>query len=290
MNYKKPLGIVFLAAGIVGLVICITGIAQVWRLRGTVLKVANETLDTMLATVETTEDALVVIEDLVTTTSTDVALIESTVQTVTLTLDDTNRILGSLTVLTGTDLPATIEATKASLESAQASAQLIDDVLGAITSVPFFGLAKYQPEIPLNVALGDISESLEPLKPSFATITSSLESASSNLDALEADLEMVSKTTGEIGLVLSDARAVIGDYQVITGDLAKRVARMQQVAAANVTAGAWILTIMLLIFLFPQFGLVERGLSLLSESRENTPTDPDIFDFSAEEQDTPASH
>ncbi len=262
MNSKRIFSIVFLVAASIGTVICIAGIIQVWRFRATVDEVAAVTLDTLQATVVTTEEALAVIGDLVETTSEDVALIEATVQTVTLTIEDTNQVLESLTTLTGTDLPDTINASQVSLESAQASALLVDDVLSAMTSIPFLRLTKYQPDVPLNVALGEISDSLEPLNPSLANISEGLGSASANLEALERELRLISETTREIGAVLVEASGVIEDYQAITGDLSNRIENMQRVASANVTTTAWILTFFLLALLFSQLGLAERGLAM----------------------------
>lgn len=267
MNGKKRLGIVFLIAAIAGALVSIYGIVQVWRARPAAERTARDTLDVTLQTLEATEAGLRVIDDLITTTSEDLVLLETTIQTLTLTIEDTGQVLDSLTTLTGSDLPATITATQTSLASAQTSAALIDDILGALTSIPLLRLGVYQPEVPLSSALGEISTSLDPLQPSLQTISASLDSTSANLDTLESDLAIVTQTTREINAALDGAGEVIGEYQEVTADLVARVERMQRVAAVNIRSIVWILTLLLLALLFPQFALAERGWQLLQEAR-----------------------
>lgn len=283
MKLRKTMGLTFLAAGAIGALFCLIAIIQVWRIRPAAIDLAANSLDVARSTIDATEEGLGVIADLVQTAAVDVALIQSTVQTVTLTLDDTNQVLGSLTTLTGTDLPATIEATQTSLASAQTSAALIDDLLGALTGIPFLGLAKYQPDVPLNAALGEISGSLEPLAPSLATISGSLDDAAGNLASLDQELDAISLTTGEIGDVLKEADGVIADYASIVGDLRERVDSMERAATANITAVAWLLSFLFAVLLFPQFGLAERGLNLVreTENSDNESAPPPLTDGDA---------
>jgi methyl-accepting chemotaxis protein len=276
MVYSKRFwGFAFVIAGSVGALFVIYGIVQVWRARSAGEKIVAETMVVAIDTIQATEEGLDVIQGLVERTSGDVMLLESSIQTLTLTIDNSNLVLGSLSALTGTDLPATIIATQASLTSAQTSAALIDDVLGAMAGIPLLGLGAYQPEVPLSTALGEISESLDPINPSLESISDNLAGTSLNLEALGSELGRVTETTREISATLAGAREVIADYQTIAQDLSVRAERIQEQAPATLRGLAWLLTFLLLALLFPQIGLAERGLGLLQESERET-TEPNL--------------
>src|SRR5260221_12730175 len=93
----------------------------------------------------------------------------------------------SLNRLTGRNFPAAITATQASLASAQGSALLIDNVLAALTSIPFSPVAAYKPDIPLHTALGQVSTSLDALTPSLASINTSLAAGQGSLRVVEVE-------------------------------------------------------------------------------------------------------
>ncbi len=268
MQKQKYWAYAFLIAGSVGALFVLFGLVQVWRARAGAVIIAADTLEVTLETLQATEEGLGVIQDLIETTSNDVSLLESSVQTLTISIENSNQVLDSLIALTGTDLPATIAATQTSLASAQASAALIDDILRAMAGIPLLGLGAYQPEVPINVALGEISDSLNPINPSLESISANLDDTSANLETLRKELARVTETTEEISASLAGAREVIAEYQSITDDLTERAERIMDQAPGAILGITWLLTILLLALLFPQVGLAERGLALLREAGE----------------------
>ncbi len=268
MQKQKYWAYAFLIAGSAGALFVLFGLVQVWRARAGAVIIAADTLEVTLETLQATEEGLGVIQDLIETTSNDVSLLESSVQTLTISIENSNQVLDSLIALTGTDLPATIAATQTSLASAQASAALIDDILRAMAGIPLLGLGAYQPEVPINVALGEISDSLNPINPSLESISANLDDTSANLETLRKELARVTETTEEISASLAGAREVIAEYQSITDDLTERAERIRDQAPGAILGITWLLTILLLALLFPQVGLAERGLALLREAGE----------------------
>src|SRR5207244_3419001 len=129
------------------------------------------------------------------TTTVEVASLQTTTLALAQTIHDTTPTLDSLASLTGQDLPTAISATQTSLASAQTSAQLIDNVLTALTSIPFSPVGAYKPAVPLHTALAQVSSSLDVLAPSLATINASLASDQTNLAVVQAELTNVAETT-----------------------------------------------------------------------------------------------
>ncbi len=96
-------------------------------------------------------------------------------------------------------MPKTIESTESSLRTAQESAKVIDSVLSTLSSIPLIGSSiGYNPQVPLDQALGEVADSLTGLPDSFANMADSLKATSSNLETFEADLTVMAESIGEI--------------------------------------------------------------------------------------------
>jgi RimJ/RimL family protein N-acetyltransferase len=262
MTPKRLLGIVFIVASAAGIVVCLFAIFQTWRIRSVYAEGAAENLKLLGDTIDATQNGLVVVEDVLQTTAADLKLVRTSIQTLTLAIEDTNVILGSLADLTGTDLPASITAAQTSLASAQTSAQLIDNMLAGLARIPLLGLGAYQPEVPLSVALGDLSTSLDPLTPSLENVSAGLNGARANLGSLADQLETSGETTEAIDTALRDAEGVIADYQAILATLSPQIDSARLAAPGWFSIAAWVVTLLLGMLLFAQIGLLERGLAL----------------------------
>ena len=262
MKLRRTLGILYVLAAALGLLFCMYGLVLTWRARAGITQTATDNLVLLGDTLDTTRGGLEVVDQVLQTTAADLALVRTSVHTLTLAISDTNRIIDSLTTLTGTDLPATVSAAQTSLASAQASALLIDNMMAALASIPFLGLGAYESEVPLNVALGQVSASLDPLTPSLENISASLEGASANLAELENQLGAVAAAGDDVDRALRDAEAVIGEYQVLLAEFGTQVETARLAVPGWASAAAWILTGVFVSLLFAMIGLGERGMEL----------------------------
>ena len=136
--------------------------------------ILTDTLALYDQTLVVTRDGLTKIGLLVETTSLDVTSLAGDRPGAGANLHETTSMADSLTGLTSKDLPGAIEATQTSLVSAQSSALLIDNALGAITSIPFLPVAVYKPDVSLHTALAQVVDSLNSIKPALVTFSSSL--------------------------------------------------------------------------------------------------------------------
>ena len=216
---RRLIGFVFIIAAVAGIIFSVFGLVQVWRYRPVVTQTVTDNLALFDQTLNTTQQGLTIVSQVVQTTTVDVASLQTTTQALAQAIHDTNPMLDSLTSLTGKDFPAAITATHASLASAQGSALLIDNVLAALTSIPFSPVAAYQPEVPLHTALAQVSASLDALTPSLATINTSLADGQTSLSVVEVELNNVSATTKGISDTLGSAQTVIDQYQAATAQL-----------------------------------------------------------------------
>jgi hypothetical protein len=167
-------------------------------------------------------------------------------------------------------LPAAITATQTSLASGQSSALLIDNVLAALTNIPFSTVTVYKPDVSLHTALGQVSISLDTLTPSLATISTSLANGQTNLGVVEVQLTNISDTTKGNSDTLGSAQTVIGQYQAVTSQLKLPVEATQAAALGWVTTATWVLTFVLAWLLIAQLGLAAQGLDILRARRQGS--------------------
>jgi hypothetical protein len=265
---RRLIGFVLVIAAVAGIIFSVFGLVQIWRFRPIVTATVTDNLALFNQTLATTRQGLTIVGQVVQTTTVDVASLQTTTQALARAIHDTNPMLDSLASLTSKDFPAAVGATQTSLASAQSSALLIDNVLAALTGIPFSPVAAYKPDIPLHTALAQVSASLDALTPSLATISTSLADGKTNLSVVEVELNNISATTRGISNTLGSAQTVIDQYQAVTAQLKLRVEATQLVAPAWLTSVAWVLTFVLGWLLIAQLGLAVQGLDMVRGRRE----------------------
>jgi len=266
---RRFVGFVFILAAVAGMIFTVYGLVQVWRFRPVVTQTVTDNLALFDQTLNTTQQGLTIVSQVVQTTTLDVASLQTTTESLAQAIHATNPMLSSLTKLTGTDFPAAITATHASLASAQGSALLIDNVLSALTSIPFSPVAAYAPQVPLHAALAQVSTSLDTLSPSLATINTSLAAGQTSLAVVETQLNNVAATTKGISDTLGSAQVVISQYQDATAQIKVSVEATQLAAPGWLTTTAWVLTFVLGWLLIAQLGLAAQGLDMLQRRPES---------------------
>jgi len=267
MNLRKLLGLLLIVAAAAGIIFCIIGLVEIWQVKPTLTQTVSENLNLLDETLIATDDSLTLVGQLVNTTSIDVASLQITIQALAQTIHDTNPMLDSLTNLAGKDLPDAILAAQTSLASAQGSAQLIDTVLSALTSIPFSPVGQYKPAVPLHTSLSQVSTSLDSIPPSLATIRTSLSAGKTNLGVVESELGKISTTVKGISDNLASAQKSIDQFKTVTTKLKARVEATQLAAPNLITTFTWIITILLVWLLISQLGLWVQGLELLQVRR-----------------------
>jgi hypothetical protein len=268
MILRRIIGILLVLAAVAGIIFSLIGLIEIWRYRPVVTKTVIDNLALGDQALSTTQDVLTLVGQVVQTTSSDVASLQATTQALAQAIHDTNPMLDSLVSLTNKDFPAAVSATQTSLASAQSSALLIDNVLAALTIVPFSPVAAYKPDVPLHTALAQVSTSLDPLISSLATINTSLTDGKTNLGVMEGELTKISETTQEISDTLDSAQTVIDQYKAVTAQVKASVETAQRGANTWMMAITWILSFVLGWLLIAQLGLGMQGLDILRGRRE----------------------
>jgi len=270
---RRIIGLLLIVAAIGGLVFSLYGLISVWKLRPVVLENSVSSLELVQASLKTTSQGLMVASQSLDTTMVSISALESAVATTSQTFEDTAPVFDTLKDLTSDDLPQTVESVQTSLASAQESAKIIDSVLRALVSIPFVNKDIYNPPVPLDVALGNVSKSLDGIPTSLKSIGTSMEATSSNLEIMRADLDQMAVTIRGINTSLENAQGVIQDYQKLVDDLESRLANLQPKVPGWINSLSWVITLAFLWLGIAQFGLMLQGLQLLGVSMESRPAE-----------------
>ncbi|MEI8165488.1 MAG: hypothetical protein WCG26_03880 [Chloroflexales bacterium] len=257
------IGATLIGAGLLGLLLSLAGLIFVVSVGTAAEGALMRELTTLDQALAATSDGLTVADSTLADTRRTLTALGTTLDDATTALTATMPTVIALKDLTGTSLPQTLGTTRQALASAQATAKVVDDVL---RTVAMFGVA-YDPAVPLNVALGQVADSLGELPTTLGEMSAGLGTAHTQLGLVASDLGEVSAGVASITTSVNAAATVVGHYQTVVGNLRGEVAAVREAAPGwmMLTRGGLIL---LLIWLgLAQIGLLTQGWALLADSR-----------------------
>ncbi|OGN82463.1 MAG: hypothetical protein A2X24_02210 [Chloroflexi bacterium GWB2_54_36] len=266
--FSRITGLVLIIAAVMGLGLSLAGLILLGGFSSRIS--AN-----LLGALEYLDRALAISSDGLETAESSLQAADSALVSLVSTLDGVNEslqgmdpTLTALSTLLGKDLPGTIEATQDSLDSAQTSAKNIDNVLTSLSRIPFFGTLVYNPDVPLNETLGEISDSLNAIPRSLRDAKSGLDIADKNLTMITSDLGDIAQSTDQIGLSIADALLVIDEYQTLVADMQKRAKDFRQELPGQLRLATLAAALLLIWLAITQIGLLAQGVEFLARGRK----------------------
>ncbi len=264
----RLIGAALVTAAAAGMLFSLFGLVQVWRVKPVLVDGLGYEMDIIHATVSTTSAGLTTVSDTMKTVTGNVADLQNTTAALAQSIHAAQPMMDTLVKLLGQDLPNTITATQTSLDSAAASALLIDNVIGTISGLPLLGLNRYAPAVPLHTALGDVSGSLGKLTTPLIGITANLTTAKYNLGNMETEVTLMGGDIAQIKGNIENARQVIVQYQQENVILLAQVEVARKGMPGWITGLAWFLSIALIWLFITQIGLLLKGWEILFPGKE----------------------
>lgn len=258
--YNRIIGIIMVVTATLGIVISLAGLVWVWSKKGPLTDDLISKLDMASSSLDTTAKGLDIADQSLKTSSSSVVALETAFNTLSESIQETQPMVDSLSSLLGEDLPATIETTQTSLEAAQSSAEIIDNVLGSVTSLPFYPGTRYNPPVPLHIALAQVSASLDSLPADFSTMQKSLVETNNNFGLIKSEINVMTRNIKDIHTSLVNAQDVVSEYQVIVEQMQAGVNNTRKTLPGRITTWAWILSIVLIWIAISQVVLFAQGL------------------------------
>lgn len=214
---KRVIGVILIAAAIVGWLICLTSLITIWVVRPSLTETVTTQVSGIKATLEITAQGLEVTQKSIGAVITGLETLQNTVQTTADVINGTTPFLNSLIGITDQSLPDTVAGLKGGLEKAQAGAQVIDDALRKVTSLPLIGEylsgKGYNPETPLDKGLSEAIDKVANLEDTFQGMTDSLSNTRDNVQAVQQGIDTMAANIGEIRTNLEETQQALKQYQ-----------------------------------------------------------------------------
>ncbi len=268
---KKAIGIGMVCLSILGILLSVFLLYQVWHLRQPVINGLQSGLDHASSLLETTDEGLLIIDQVVSNVYTSTLYLNDATDALAQTMRSTTSFMDSASNFVGDDLITTITNTQTALNSAQASAAVIDSILGTISKVPFIGI-NYDPATPLNTALGKVTSSLDPVQQSLKNFQTDLATTQTNMQALSDQLSGLEQKIVTINKNLAHAQKTIENYRAEVNSMKISVANAKGNLSTWITAIAAIITLIIISLVAIQIGMLLQGLTLIAPERR----DPEI--------------
>lgn len=270
ITWARVIGGTLIGTGIIGLVLSLVGIGLGFYLGGRVQAALGREIAILDRSLAATSNGLVLASKTLADTEKTLDSLSTTITAATRAITETQPTIDAVRVLTGEQLPQTIGSTREALDTARETAGIIDRVLGtaAIFGVP------YNPEVPLNVAIGQVSDSLAEVPGSLIEASKGLEKAGDNIETLAGDLQQLAAGLEAISTNVEEAGAVVAQYQDIVRDLQLELASIRE-AAPRWLAGLRLAVALLLIWMaLTQIALLRQGWELLRRDAASGPVEP----------------
>ena len=210
--FKRVLGILLVIIAAVSLVLSVVSTVAVWNFRKPMAASASAGLQLLDETLGATTGAFATVEESLRAADGSISSAQDTFQTLAATVSTSGPTLGSLAAFMSEGLPDALESTQGAMNAAAQSAQVIDDVLGALSQIPLFSIT-YDPDQRLSDSLAGIGDSLETLPNALGTLGDDLAVTSETLPALAVSLDQLGDSMDQIQASLASAGQVVSAYK-----------------------------------------------------------------------------
>ena len=208
---KRILGLALVVVSIASLIISLSAIIALWSLRPAITTALQDTATLVSETLTTTQKALTVADSALQNASDTITVLSGSIDSLASSIGSTQDALNSVTMLVKQELPKTIEAARTALASAQATARVVDNFLSGISRIQFLNI-NYNPQVPLDASISQISDSLSGLPPQLTKLGNDLDAINTSLPTVTSTIRGLGVTMSNIDATLIEARSVIKEY------------------------------------------------------------------------------
>ncbi len=294
---RRILGVLVMIAGILGLILSLTGLVSVWVVKPTVGEYVNATIATLNSSIDTSQKTIVVTAQALGATIDSVDALSSMLSTTANSVQDTVPVLDQLNVFLGESLPSTLESATGSLETAQQAATVLDSAIQSLDSfrtvlsaVPLVGSFVEQPSQPYNPeksladSLEELALNLDGLPLLFTEMAAKLDTADNNLVGIQEDLTTMSESVALISSSLGEYEKMVLQTESSMDNLKAMLNNIENNLDAMLMGAAAVLSMFFLWLLAAQVVILSQGWELYhgTAGRMDGPTSEPLADMPGE--------
>jgi uncharacterized protein YukE len=272
---RRLLGILVMIAGILGLVLSLVGLVATWVVTPTLGVYANSTLDTLNASIQTSQFAMEITGQALGATVESVDALSTMLSTTAASVEDTKPVFEQINILMGETLPSTLESATDSLNTAQEAAVVLDSAIKSLdtfrfllSGAPLIGSLveapeqAYNPDVPLADSLGELASTLGDLPDTFSEMAVNLDQADDNLDEIQSNLMTMSASTALISQSLSEYEVMVLQSRSSMDNLTLMLTNIQNNLDNILNMAAIVLSLFFLWLLAAQVVIFSQGWEL----------------------------
>lgn len=271
---RRFFGIFIIIAALVGVAVGV-GCAVVGnQVMDQVAVGVNDTLTLVNQNLQPVEDALVLVQESMRDVNQGVDSIHQTTLTLANILTTTRPLLSQVSLMTGQDVPNSIEAVQTAIPSLTSVAGTIDNTLTALSqfqinqSILGFNLAfdlgvDYNPEVAFADSVQQIGDSFEGLPERLKAVAGEIDVANGNLERIGGDIKAVSASIKDLQGQMEQFPGLLDQYIQEIGVIKANLTASQTAILAQFDTVKLAITIVGAWFALTQFAPLYVGWGLL---------------------------
>ncbi len=260
---QKLIAIILIGAAGFGWLISLSGLTLLWLSYRPVKQAATELLEVTGGALEVSSQTILLLENSLIQAEDSLAEVYATLNGFSAVMESTSAALDLASQVLGNEFIRILEDTSTGLEGLERTSRLIDNTLGFISSIPFFGGGPYKPEVPLAESVANIRRDLGGMSPALEQVSGQIKETSLGLQPLpEAMSNLTAQLTG-IQRNLSETRKQLDEYQAIIESYQTQVERFKNNLPVIITGLYAALSVLLVWVALAQVGLLTQGLERL---------------------------
>lgn len=267
---RRIAGVIAILLAVSSIIFSIFLLVRLWQIQDPLEENLISIVTIFSETAATTQDSLELINNTLDNVSQNISGLQDALLAMAQTLNDTGSMIDDLNSLVVKDLPLTISATQISLDSAGASAAVIDDVMTSLSSIPLINIS-YEPEKPLNIALEEVSSSLDNIPDSLESLSKDISKTNDSLEDFEGEIIDLAGELDSIEENLLETQDVIDQYLVHVDQFQNRTDAISDALPGWLIRVSWYITFLLIWLIVIQIGFLLQGISLLNIENPDKP-------------------
>lgn len=258
-SLKRLLGLIILLVGLIGVGIAIAGAVMLPDMLDRIHANLEATLLQMSSGLDTAEESLLLAKAMVADVGTTLTTVETNMEDLGQAVNETRPFLDQVSTVAANELPESIETLQTAIPDMAQVAGVVDDTLTTLNRFrideSFLGFdinyslgVDYNPEVPFDVTVLRLGESLEGLPGSlrslqvYANVTiDNLDEISQGLYEIADDMEAVNGRLTEVDPLLNDYLQLITETNDATRQIrAQMSSQLDRLHSATLFAMIWL--------------------------------------------------
>lgn len=308
---RKTLGVFVMIAGIIGLILSLSGLIGIWVAKPVLTTSINSIVDTLITSVNTSQKTLDITYDALGATVKSVDALSSMLDSTVLTVEDTQPAINKVNFMMAEQLPDTIDTATDSLKAAESAADSLESAIKSfevlqtiLGSTPFLSAVippaaePYNPETSLADSLNDLSASIEDMPDTFIEMSKDLDKVEDNLLLVTDSMTLMSENVTLISQSLSQYQTMVSQSKSSTDSLSTMLSTFKSGMGNTINIASIVLLLFFLWLLATQVVIFSQGYELYhgtasgmaASQPEEKETDVEVPSSKIEDEEEPETH